>query len=64
MPNMPLNQGMMPAPMRQPQMMPLPQQPPMMMPPQQNIPPHIIEYQQNGYKLIPAVVPNNPNYKG
>ena len=34
-----------------------------MMPPQQNLPPHIVEYQQNGFKLIPAVTPGNPNYK-
>ena len=35
----------------------------MMMPPQQNLPPQIVEYQQNGFKLIPAVTPGNPNYK-
>ena len=28
-----------------------------------NLPPHIIEYNTNGFKLVPAVSPQNPNYK-
>jgi hypothetical protein len=34
-----------------------------MMGAQMNLPPHIIEYQTNGYKILPAVSPQNPNYK-
>jgi hypothetical protein len=29
-----------------------------------NMPPHIQEYMQKGGFLLPAVVPQNPNYKG
>jgi hypothetical protein len=54
--------------MGQPQPMPMAQfqsQPPMMTQmAQMSIPPHILEYQQNGMRLIPAVSPANPNYKG
>jgi hypothetical protein len=39
------------------------QVPPMGMIPPQSIPPHIVEYNLNGRKLVPAVVPQNPNYK-
>jgi hypothetical protein len=38
-----------------------------MMPPmgaQQNLPPHIVEYNTTGMRLLPAVSPANPNYKG
>lgn len=28
-----------------------------------NLPPHILEYNTNGFKLVPAVSPANPNYK-
>lgn len=28
-----------------------------------NIPPQVMEYNVNGRKIIPAVVPQNPNYK-
>ena len=37
------------------------QQPPMGMP--MNLPPHIIKYNTNGFKLVSAVCPENPNYK-
>ena len=37
--------------------------PPQMMMQQQNLPPFVLEYQANGFKLLPAVVPANPNYK-
>jgi hypothetical protein len=35
--------------------------PPQMVNP--NLPPFIIEYNQKGNLLVPAVVPQNPNYK-
>ena len=28
-----------------------------------NLPPYIIEYNARGFQLVPAVVPQNPNYK-
>jgi hypothetical protein len=28
------------------------------------VPPHILQYNQQGTHLLPAVAPNNPNYKG
>jgi len=31
---------------------------------QHNLPPHVVEYNQKGYQVLPAVVPQNPNYKG
>lgn len=29
-----------------------------------NLPPELVQYQALGFKLVPAVVPQNPNYKG
>lgn len=76
MPPKPMMQpGAQPMPQQVPPMMPpqqmrppmgapvgMPMQNPQMMM-QQNVPPHILEYQANGYKLLPAVQPTNPNYK-
>jgi hypothetical protein len=59
-----MGQRMPPQMMGQPTPMGIPPQQQMMMgQQQQNVPPAILEYQQNGYKLLPAVSPQNPNYK-
>jgi hypothetical protein len=74
----PIQGGMPPAMPQaaQPGLMPAPQQQPAMRPPMptgpiggqlpmisQSLPPFIQEYLQKGYSLLPAVVPQNPNYK-
>ena len=67
-PNMMGQPGLPPQPLQQrPPVQVAPGMTPMGMPGQMaapaNLPPFLQEYLQNGFKILPAVVPNNPNYK-